>query len=116
MPAASPSRPSTKFMALTISTTMKTVTITLVRGSRTNTPPMGSQATEMPPNAMMPAASVWPANFVSASRPQRSSTIPTPTRTVMLASRAAAVPVGPWKTVFIRGSWLAKTNAATSPK
>ena len=76
IPAAKPSRPSTKFTALTVSTTIKTVSNTLASGSSSKVPSIGSHNTWMPRSAMEPAANTWPTNFVGASSPHRSSARP----------------------------------------
>ena len=81
-PAASPSSPSTKFIALTIDTVRASVSRIDDTWSSTMvpTPPNGMystlQATPIVTSTL--AAVIWPANLVSASRPQRSSIRPMP--------------------------------------
>ena len=77
MPAASPSRPSTKFIAFTSATVSSTVSSTPCSWPRIRNdpempeppPPHGTQNTVhcTPNSTSTPAAVIWPANFVSAS-------------------------------------------------
>ena len=81
-PAASPSRPSTKFMALTIDTVSARVSRIDDTWSSTivPTPPIGMYSTlhATPIVTRTLAAVICPANLVSASRPHRSSMSPIP--------------------------------------
>src|SRR4029453_17684480 len=85
-PAARPSRPSTRLMALTVTITSSTVMGTPSSGARLMTPSFrgpnaGSQknSTCTPPRVMVVAARIWPASLTGADRPLRSSTMPMPT-------------------------------------
>ncbi len=95
-PAARPSRPSTKFIALTTDTVSASVSRIDDAWSSTMvpTPPMGMyrtlQATPMVTSTL--AAVIWPANLVRASRPHRSSISPIPMMTAP-ATRTAGMPV-----------------------
>src|ERR1019366_353577 len=81
MPAASPSRPSMKLIALMVITTIRMVSVTLRSGSSGNSPPLGvgSQGSAWPLQTRMPAAATWAASLLTAPRPHRSSTHPTTT-------------------------------------
>ena len=84
-PAASPSRPSTKFIALTVATVTAIVSNPAWSGSSTTVPmsPNGTYSRYQltPMITRTPAAVSWPTNLVKASIPQRSSMIPTSTMT-----------------------------------
>ena len=68
-PVASPSRPSTKLTALEQSTMKKTVMATEAELLRAMVSPgSGIQSILTPSATAIPAASTWPANFVSAGR------------------------------------------------
>ena len=79
-PAARPSRPSTKFIALTIATVSASVSRIDDTWSSTMvpTPPNGMYSTlhATPIVTSTLAAVIWPANLVSASRPHLSSIRP----------------------------------------
>ena len=87
IPAASPSRPSTKFMALTSATVSTTVSSTPCSWPRIRNepetpvppPPHGIQNAShcTPASTSSPAAVVWPASLVIASSSNRSSSTPT---------------------------------------
>ncbi|SKY07600.1 Uncharacterised protein [Mycobacteroides abscessus subsp. abscessus] len=91
-PAARPSSPSMKLTALMVATVITTVSNPDWKGSRTMVPmfPNGtgtcSQLT--PITTMTPAAVSCPTNFVNASRPHRSSMIPTMTMTAPAVTTA----------------------------
>ena len=63
---------------------------------------------------MTAPASAWPANFVGASRPYLSSSIPSTTSTSAPDSSACGS-VDPSNTELMSGSWLATSIAAMSP-
>src|ERR687885_260841 len=75
-PAASPSSPSTKFTALIVTSTAKTVRSTSTPGEKIVTPTTGSETICTPFQAIRPAAMAWPASFVTASSCQTSSAMP----------------------------------------
>ena len=75
-PAASPSRPSTKFTALIATTTTSTVTTSESREDPIVRPKMGNVMSCTPCHAITPAASTCPASFVIQSRSQMSSAAP----------------------------------------
>src|ERR1022692_137189 len=143
MPAASPSRPSMKLMALMVITTSRMVSVTLrsgssgtppprgpalsgtltillvVRsGSSGNTPPLGvgSQGSAWPLQTRMPAAATWAASLLTAPRPHRSSTNPTTTTNPPASSSPAAV-LDPavWKGSCRKDSRPAISSPATRP-
>ena len=97
-PAASPSRPSTRLMALTVTITSSTVMGMPSSGARLMTPSSrgptdGSQknSTCTPARVMVVAARIWPASLTGADRPLRSSTMPMPTiREAPMAMPAAS--------------------------
>src|SRR5438105_4144121 len=66
MPAARPSRPSMKLIALMVITTSRMVSVTLRSGSSENTPPpgVGTQGRAWPLHTRMPAAATWPASLL----------------------------------------------------
>ena len=75
-PAASPSRPSTKFTALIMTITTSTVTARENVEEPMVRPNTGSENSTTPFQAMNPAASTWPASLVTQSRSHRSSATP----------------------------------------
>ena len=96
-PAASPSSPSTKFIALTIVSVNTTVSSPAWSWSRTRMLPspkgMYSSVHDTPIATRTPAAAAWPASLVTAPSPRMSSTIPTSTITppaTMVASTSGA--------------------------
>ena len=96
MPAARPSRPSTKFIAFTSATVTTTVSSTPCSRPRIRNepempgppPPHGIQNANhwIPASTSRPAAVVWPASLVIASSSNRSSSTPTMPRTTTATS------------------------------
>ena len=81
MPAARPSRPSTKFTAF-ISTSTRNTDSTMDSVGSTATMPMPgitSQLIWIPFTTITEAAKIWPANLVSGSSSNLSSTMPSST-------------------------------------
>src|ERR1039457_5834502 len=98
MPAASPSRPSMKLIALMVITTIRMVSVTLRSGSSGNSPPLGvgSQGSAWPLQTRMPAAATWAASLLTAPRPPRAAppgAAARRARGAQLAARAEPPPV-----------------------
>src|ERR1700732_4398984 len=93
MPAARPSRPSMKLIALIVITTSKMVRGRLRPGSSETTPPLGvgSQGSDWPLQTRMPAAATCPASLLIALSPHRSSMNPTTTTNAPASSSPIAV-------------------------
>src|ERR1700722_14171087 len=118
MPAASPSRPSMKLIALMVTTTIRMVSVTLRSGSSGKNPPLGvgSQGSAWPLHTKMPAAATWPASLLIALSPHLSSTNPTSTTNPPASSSPASVR----DPAVLKGSSktespLAVSSPATSP-
>ena len=77
-PAARPSRPSMKFTALIVMTTIRIVRVKLRSGSSRNVslPGNGIHGRYAPLHTRMPPAAICPASLLIAPIPNRSSTIP----------------------------------------
>ena len=117
-PAARPSRPSTKFIALTIDTVSARVSRIDDAWSSTMvpTPPIGMYSTlhATPMVTRTLAAVIWPANFVRASRPQRSSIRPI-SMIRPPATTTAGIPDEYTKPRVSAGNWDASKTAAATP-
>ena len=120
-PAASPSRPSTKFTALIVTSTTKMVMMIDIRGEPMITPPKGIDSRATPLMAMNPAARACPASLVIQWRSQMSSMIPSTHRTVAAPAMPMMGPISE-KILCRNGVWEAKMrptitapNIATPP-
>ena len=89
MPAARPSSPSIRLIALTISSTHATVSGTARSEPRDTTPCVGNQKKKISTLFKMssPAARIWPATFAGADSVRRSSR--RPTKVMTTAARSA---------------------------
>ena len=117
-PAASPSRPSTKFTAFTVATTMNTVSSAPCAGSTANWVPslLKNQRYCMFWVTRKPAAAIWAPSLVSASSSKRSSRVPIAHRNAPAISTipASRNTKGPLR-VERNGSSRAMRYAATRP-
>ncbi len=116
MPAASPSRPSTKFTAFIATTITITVAKRLRRADAIVTPPMGTVMSWTPRHATKPAASTWPTSLVSQSRSQMSSAMPSAqTMPAAMTIAQSSCPPGPAKVERRKGVPDAKVTATARP-
>src|SRR3954468_14503360 len=118
-PAASPSRPSMKFSAFTVSTVSSTVAGTPTSGPSDSVPMSANGRNRKdsctPKSTITPAAAICPVSLVSASRPNRSSR--TPSRQIRPpAARTAIVWVLNSKLRCREGSCEATSTPAATPR
>src|SRR3954468_103166 len=118
-PAASPSRPSMKFSAFTVSTVSSTVAGTPTSGPSDRVPMSANGRNRndswTPKSTMTPAAAICPVSLVSASRPNRSSS--TPSRQMRPpATRTPTVWVLNSKLRCSAGSCEATSTPAATPR
>src|SRR3954467_3547630 len=117
-PAASPSRPSMKLSALTVSTVSRIVSGTPTSGP-SETVPMSAtgrntNASCTPSSTITPAAAIWPVSLVSASRPNLSSR--TPSRQISPPATSTAAVCESSKVRCSAGSRVATSTAAATPR
>ena len=116
MPAARPSRPSTKFTALIVTTIAITVTTISRPRDGMKVPKIGSDSSWMPCQAISPEARAWPANLVTASSCQMSSNTPS-RQTAPAESSTAWVPRPCSSNSLLKNpSWLAVSRAMATPR
>ncbi len=118
MPAASPSRPSTRLTALAMPTTHRTVTTGMRSDDRTSVVlRKGSRKYSMliPNRYRTVPARIWPDSFAGGDISRRSSTIPT----AKMIDAASTRPMGselPRNSILSPGIWEATTTEASRPR
>ena len=118
-PAAKPSRPSTKLIALMSRTVKNAVSRVLCNWSRTTVvpPPKGMKSSvQVRPSPLIKvAAKSWPKSFTMALSSTKSSTTPTSTSARAAQSTAFISGVTGIKPRVKAGSWAARNIAAAKP-